>query len=53
MAVQPILDEHSPIKVQAPPAALEREPLVGPQRGPGWLSDRIAGVIEGATPAWW
>src|SRR5579862_5993414 len=51
MAAQPVLDQS--ISVKAPPASLERVPLVGNQRGPGWLSDRIAGVIEGETPAWW
>jgi len=41
------------IPVQPPPAALVREPLVANRRGPGWISDAIAGVIEGKTPAWW
>jgi molybdopterin-containing oxidoreductase family membrane subunit len=41
------------IKLQAPPPELEREPLVANRRGPGWISDRIAGVIEGKTPPWW
>src|SRR5580693_1810586 len=47
------MDSPTAIKVQAPPAELERVPLVGNQRGPGWLSDRIASVIEGETPFWW
>ena len=47
------MDDHASIKVQAPPVQLERVPLVGNQRGLGWLTDRIAGVIEGETPAWW
>ena len=38
------------LKLQAPPPELEREPLVRNQHGPGWISDRIAGVIEGKTP---
>lgn len=46
-------DAVTDLKVQAPPAALERIPLVSNQRGPGWISDRIAGVAEGKTPAWW
>jgi molybdopterin-containing oxidoreductase family membrane subunit len=41
------------VKLQAPPPELEREPLVANQRGPGWISDRIAGIIEGKTPKWW
>ena len=36
-----------------PPAELERQPLVLNQRGMGWLSDRIAGIVEGPTPRWW
>ena len=41
------------LKIQAPPAELERIPLVQNQRGPGWLSDTIAGVAESKTPFWW
>src|SRR5580658_381450 len=47
------MESQTAIKVQGPPVELERVPLVGNQRGLGWLSDRIAGVIEGETPAWW
>jgi hypothetical protein len=36
-----------------PPPELERVPLVANMRGPGWLSDKIAGIIEAPTPAWW
>ena len=36
-----------------PSAELERQPLVLNQRGLGWLSDRIAGIVEGPTPTWW
>jgi Ni/Fe-hydrogenase subunit HybB-like protein len=35
------------------PAELERIPLVRNQRSPGWLSDAIAGIVEGKTPKWW
>lgn len=41
------------IPIQAPPAQLEREPLVAKQHPPGWISDAVAGVIEVKTPAWW
>ncbi len=41
------------IQVAAPPAELERIPLIANQRSPGWLSDKIAGVVEGKTPLWW
>ncbi len=43
----------SKLPVQAAPIELEREPLVGDLHGPGWLSDKIAGVIEAKTPLWW
>src|SRR5579884_2923385 len=41
------------IPVKAPPPALQREPLIANQRPIGWISDAIAGVAEGKTPAWW
>ena len=46
-------DAATDLKVQAPPAELERIPLVSNQRSPGWISDQIAGIAEGKTPAWW
>src|SRR5882672_8134723 len=41
------------IVVKAPPAELEREPMVANQRSIAWISDAIAGVAEGKTPKWW
>ena len=41
------------LKVQAPPAALERAPLVLNSRGIGWISDKIAGICENEMPKWW
>jgi len=41
------------LKVQPPPRELEREPLVLNGRSLGWISDRVAGIIEGPTPKWW
>ena len=41
------------VKIAPPPAGLEREPLVLNQRGIGWLSDQVAGIVEGKTPTWW
>ena len=41
------------VKIAPPPAGLEREPLVLNQRGIGWLSDQVAGIVEGKTPIWW
>jgi Ni/Fe-hydrogenase subunit HybB-like protein len=46
-------DPASNLTIAPPPVPLEREPLVGHQRSPGWISDAIAGVIEGKTPTWW
>ena len=41
------------LQVQGPPAELEREPLVRHQRSLGWISDQVASIAEGKTPAWW
>src|SRR5438552_1976448 len=35
------------------PKELERQPLVSNQRSLGWVSDAIAGIVEGKTPRWW
>jgi len=43
----------TPLKVLAPPPELERVPLVANQRSFGWISDQVAGIIEGKTPRWW
>jgi Ni/Fe-hydrogenase subunit HybB-like protein len=41
------------IQVQPPPAELERTPLVLNRRSPGWISDKVASIVEGKTPLWW
>ena len=46
-------DAASTIHVPAPPPELVRIPLVANQRRPGWISDQVAGVVEGKTPVWW
>jgi molybdopterin-containing oxidoreductase family membrane subunit len=43
----------APVKVEAPPPELARQPLVLNQRSLSWISDHIAGVAEGRTPKWW
>ena len=43
----------SSVKIAAPPREIEREPLVLNNRSLGWISDQIAGIIEGKTPTWW
>jgi molybdopterin-containing oxidoreductase family membrane subunit len=40
-------------KLPLPPPELEREPLVGNARSPGWISDQVAAIVEGKTPKWW
>jgi molybdopterin-containing oxidoreductase family membrane subunit len=35
------------------PASLPRPLLVENGRGYGWITDKICGIIEGRTPAWW
>jgi Ni/Fe-hydrogenase subunit HybB-like protein len=41
------------VKVPAPPAELERLPLVTNQRSTAWISNQVAAIIEGKTPLWW
>jgi len=41
------------LKLQAPPAELEREPLVANRRSFGWISDQVSALVEGKTPRWW
>jgi Ni/Fe-hydrogenase subunit HybB-like protein len=41
------------LKITAPPAELEREPLVANQRSIGWISDQVSAIVEGRTPLWW
>jgi molybdopterin-containing oxidoreductase family membrane subunit len=40
-------------KPAPPPAELERVPLVWGNRSIGWLSDKIAGIVENPMPRWW
>jgi molybdopterin-containing oxidoreductase family membrane subunit len=41
------------LPLRPPPVELEREPLVNHNRSIGWISDRVAAIIEGKTPLWW
>src|SRR5574337_481926 len=41
------------LQVPAPPPELDRVLLVANARPLGWISDKIAGVVESPTPAWW
>jgi molybdopterin-containing oxidoreductase family membrane subunit len=43
----------STLDIQPPPPELERQPLVRNRRSPGWISDKVAGIVEGKTPKWW
>ncbi len=47
------LTDQSPLQVSGPPAELHRDLLVANARPPGWISDKIAGIVEGPAPAWW
>lgn len=46
---------HGSIDLPLPavPPELARPPLVQNQRNLGWISDRVAGIVEGKTPLWW
>jgi len=44
---------HPSVKIAPPPREIEREPLVLNNRSLAWISDQIAGIIEGKTPRWW
>jgi molybdopterin-containing oxidoreductase family membrane subunit len=41
------------LKTFAPPAELQRAPIVENNRGPGWLTDKLSTFAEGKTPLWW
>jgi len=41
------------VTIPKPPAELERVPLVANLRGFGWLSNRVASLIEDPAPLWW
>jgi len=44
---------HHSVEIAPPPREIEREPLVLNNRSLAWISDQIAGIIEGKTPRWW
>ena len=41
------------LKSLAPPAELQRAPIVVNNRGLGWLTDKLLAFAEGKTPLWW
>src|SRR5512137_2108890 len=43
----------SAVNVHEPPVELQRQPLVGNLRGFGWISNRVASLIEDRAPVWW
>ena len=53
MASSVVTETNLVTHLHEPPAELARPPLVLNQRNPAWISDTIAGVIEGKTPKWW
>src|ERR1051326_113555 len=42
-----------PLRIVGPPTELHRHLLVANARPLGWISDTVAGVVEGPTPHWW
>ncbi|MDX1951969.1 MAG: NrfD/PsrC family molybdoenzyme membrane anchor subunit [Verrucomicrobiota bacterium] len=50
---QTAVSQKSSVEVIETPRELEREPLVLNNRSLGWISDQIAGIVEGKTPWWW
>jgi molybdopterin-containing oxidoreductase family membrane subunit len=42
-----------PLQVSDPPAELHRDLLVANARPLGWISDKVAGIVEAPTPSWW
>ena len=43
----------SSLNVPPPPLELQRQPLVGNFRSFGWISNRVASLIEDRVPFWW
>ena len=43
----------SNLKIHPVPVELERPALIQNQRNVGWISDRVAEIVEGKTPTWW
>ena len=41
------------ILAEVKPAVLPRAVLVSNHRSFSWITDKICGIIEGRTPAWW
>ena len=47
------LEAGQPVVQTTTPKELVREPLVLINRSLGWLSDQVAGIVEGDMPKWW
>jgi molybdopterin-containing oxidoreductase family membrane subunit len=41
------------VSVSQPPVELQRQPLVANLRSFGWISNRIASLVEDKPPVWW
>jgi Ni/Fe-hydrogenase subunit HybB-like protein len=46
-------EQLTPVNVPEPPAELQRQPLVANLRSFGWISNRVASLIEDKPPLWW
>ncbi len=47
------LSHGAPVTVPEPPPELARRPLVDNLRSFGWISNRVASLIEDRAPLWW
>src|SRR5512142_3327670 len=54
MAVNvPAYAPGAPATVPQPPEELQRQPLVANYHSFGWISNRVASLIEDRAPVWW
>ena len=47
------LEAGQPVVQTTTPKELVREPLVLNNRSLGWITDQVAGIVEGDMPKWW
>ena len=47
------MSEVTTVKIQSPPAELQRQPLVLNNHSFAWISDKISGLVEGKAQKWW
>jgi len=47
------MNPRTTVRVSGPPPELDRVLLVANARPLGWISDKIAGIVERPAPSWW